>query len=223
MLELRIENLSKKFKNEIVLENVSLVLDSNKIYGFVGRNGSGKSVFLKLLLGLYIKSEGEIKLNGKIIENVYDYSPIIRAFLDNGTFINDITGLDNLLLINSISKLSSENQICKLLDEVNLLEERNKRFSKYSHGMKQKLGIACALMDDPEILLLDEPFNGIDGESVYKIKKMLLEYKSNKKLIIITSHVKDDLIGLCDEVYTFNEGTVSTYLDNSTHQKIRFD
>ena len=180
-------------------------------------------VFLKILCGLYTKSEGVVRLNGKVIENVYDYSSIIRAFLDNGTFISDITGLENLLLINRISNLSNDKQICKVLDEVNLLEERNKKFSKYSHGMRQKLGIACALMDNPDILLLDEPFNGIDSESVDTIKKMLFQFKSKEKLIIITSHVKDDLIGLCDEIYTFNDGTVSTYLNNSADQKIRFD
>jgi len=199
-MKIEVKNLSKKFKNEVVLENINLCFEENHIYGLIGKNGSGKSVFLKMLCGLYKPTIGEILFDGEncILKNSFPKDT--RAIIEKPEFIPDLSGFENLKLLAQIQKKISDKEINDTLKLVNLYEERNKKFYKYSQGMKQKLGLAQVLMENPKIMILDEPFNGIEEESSNKLRNLLKEIKKDK-IIIIASHYKEDLENIVDEIY----------------------
>ena len=131
------------------------------------------------------------------------------ALIEKPNFIADLTGFENLKLLASIQKKINDSDINKILDEVHLNEDRNKKYHKYSLGTKQKLGIAQAIMEDPEVIVLDEPFNGVENETAEQIRTLLLKLKKKGKLIIIASHIKEDIAILADEVYEFDAGMVT--------------
>jgi len=206
-MKIEIQNVSKKFKETLVLENVNIVLTSGHIYGFKGRNGSGKSILLKIMCDLICPSEGKVLIDGNSIHNeAYKFD--IGALIENPSFFSNLSGFENLKLLAEIKNKIGVREINETLEAVNLLTEKNKKYGKYSLGMKQKLGIAQAIMEDQKILLLDEAFNGIEDESVDKIKKYLLKEKEKGKIIVITSHIAEDLEKLCDKIFYFKNGKV---------------
>ena len=207
-MKIEVQNLEKKFKNNTILSDVNLEFTSGHIYGLAGRNGSGKSVFLKILCGLYKPTLGIVLFNGKNYHLDNMFVPNLRALIEKPSFFPDLTGYENLELLAKIQNKISSNEILSSLKRVNLIEEKDKLYKEYSLGMKQKLGIAQVIMENPDILILDEPFNGIEEETVKKISNYLLELKHLGKLIIISSHIKEDLNYLCDEIYYFNNGKV---------------
>lgn len=208
-MKIQINHVSKKFKNTVILEDINVEFESGKIYGLVGRNGSGKSVFLKMICGFYTPTSGEILFDGRNIIKEQSYPPSTRALIEHPNFLPDLSGYDNLELLAQIQNKITKEEIEKALEDVNLIAEKDKKYSKYSLGMKQKLGIAQVLMEDPSVIILDEPFNGIEEESVTKIKKLLLEEKKKGKIIIIASHIKEDIVELSDKVYKFDNGSVT--------------
>lgn len=207
-MKIEVKNLEKKFKNNTILSDVNLEFTSGHIYGLAGRNGSGKSAFLKILCGLYKPTLGIVLFNEKNYNLDNMFVPNLRALIEKPSFFPDLTGYENLELLAKIQNKISSNEILLSLKRVNLIEEKDKLYKEYSLGMKQKLGIAQAIMENPDILILDEPFNGIEEETVKKISDYLLELKHLGKLIIISSHIKEDLNYLCDEIYYFNNGKV---------------
>ena len=206
-MKITINNLTKKFKDEIVLNNINMTLESGNIYGIIGQNGSGKSVLLKIICAFYIPSQGEVLIDNINYCNGKNFPKNLRALIEKNAFLPDISGFNNLKLLAKIENKSTDEEINESLKIVNLYEEKDKMFSKYSMGMKQKLGIASVLMEDPEILILDEPFNGIDEESKEKITNELIKIKNNK-IIIITSHIKDEITSLCDHVFEMKNGKI---------------
>ena len=192
-----------------MIKKCSLTLTEGHIYGFIGRNGSGKSVMLKMICGFYTPTTGEILLDGKNYNQDGKFPPSMGALIEKPNFIADLTGFENLKLLASIQKKIDDYDINKILDEVHLNEDRNKKYHKYSLGTKQKLGIAQAIMEDPEIIVLDEPFNGVENETAEQIRTLLLKLKKKGKLIIIASHIKEDIAILADEVYEFDAGMVT--------------
>ena len=182
-MKITINNLTKKFKDEIVLNNINMTLESGNIYGIIGQNGSGKSVLLKIICAFYIPSQGEVLIDNINYCNGKSFPKNLRALIEKNAFLPDISGFNNLKLLAKIENKITDEEINESLKIVNLYEEKDKMFSKYSMGMKQKLGIASALMEDPEILILDEPFNGIDEESKEKITNELIKIKNNKIII----------------------------------------
>lgn len=200
-------NVSKQFKKKIILNSVNLSLDDGYIYGLVGANGSGKSVFLKLLCGFYKPTTGEILYDGERITKNNAYKFRIRALIEKPCFFADLSGYENLELLAKICNEIEKKEILDTLNLVNLLEEKNKKYSLYSLGMKQKLGIAQALMEDPRVLILDEPFNGVDKKSIGEIQEYIRKIKKNK-IIIISSHVEEDLKSLVDKTILFIDGNV---------------
>ena len=206
-MKIEIKNVSKKFKNNLVLDKVNLTFTTGHIYGLKGRNGSGKSVFLKILAGLYTPSEGEVLFDNKKFNPKKEYPPNMRALIENPTFFANMTGYENLKLLAKIQGKISDKEILEALELVNLISEKDKKYNKYYLGMKQKLGIAQVFMEDPEILILDEVFNGLEENTVLKLKDYLKEIKK-EKIIIITSHQKEDLELLCDKIYFFDNGVV---------------
>lgn len=205
-----LKNVSKKYKKNTILENINIEFESGNVYGFVGRNGSGKTVLLKMICGFINPTEGEISFDGKVLNKDIKIPPNTRCLIENPSFIPMMSGYDNLKLLADITKKIGKEEIIKSLKDVNLYDEKDKSYYKYSLGMKQKLGIAQAIMEDPDILVLDEPFNGIEDKSIEKIRNILLEYKKQGKIIIIASHIKEDMDILADYVYEVKNGTINS-------------
>ncbi len=208
-MKIEIKNVSKKFKEIEALKNVSMTLESGHIYGFIGHNGSGKTVLLKLICAFLEPSTGEILFNGENIIKNNKFPPSTRALIERPNFISELSGLENLESLARIQNKIGEEEIENTLKKVGLEENKDKLYYKYSLGMKQKLGIAQVLMEDQEVLILDEPFNGLDEESTKKIRKILLQEKEKGKLIILATHIKEDMEMLCDEIFKFNDGVVT--------------
>lgn len=206
---IEIKEISKSFRGVKVLKNVSMTLESGHIYGFIGHNGSGKTVLLKLICAFFEPTTGEILFNGTNVIKNNEYPPSTRALIERPTFISELSGKENLELLAKIQKKIGEKEIENALEKVGLEKEKDKLYYKYSLGMKQKLGIAQVLMEDPQILILDEPFNGLDDESAKNIRQILLEEKKKGKLIILATHLKEDIELLCDELYKFDDGVVT--------------
>ena len=207
-MKLEIKNLSKKFKDVYVLKDINLTFESGKIYGFTGRNGSGKSVLLKIICGFYTPTSGEVLLDNYnyILNN--DFPKSTRCLIEKPNFLPDLTGYENLKLLASIENKIGDKEIMDTIEKLNLKEEINKRYSKYSLGTKQKLGIAQVLMEDPKLIVLDEPLNGIENETAKEVRKILNEEKKKDKIIIVASHIKEDIDTLADVVYNIDNGIV---------------
>lgn len=208
-MKIELKNVYKSFNKNKVIKNVSMTLEGGNIYGFYGRNGTGKSVLLKIIAGLYVPTSGEVIIDGVDINKTGDYPKNMRIFIEKSAFFPDISGFENLKLLADINKAIDEEKILETLEIVNLIGEKNKKYCKYSLGMKQKLGIAQVIMENPDILIFDEPFNGIEQVTVDKLTKYLLNEKKKGKLIIISTHIKEDLIKLSDEIYLFDNGLIS--------------
>lgn len=206
MIELK--NVTKKFDSNDVVKNVNLKFETGNIYGFYGRNGSGKSVLMKLIAGLYVPIEGEVLYDGKNYNNVLEFPPSLRALIEKPNFFPDLTGYQNLELLAKIQNKIGKDEILKALEIVNLKDEKDKKYSKYSLGMKQKLGIAQAIMENSEIILLDEPFNGIEEVTVTKLIEYLKTIKKDK-IIIFSTHIREDLDNLTDKVYICENGNLN--------------
>lgn len=206
---IEVRNVCKSFKNINVLNNVNMTFENGRIYGINGRNGSGKSVLLKILCGIYYPSSGCVLYDGKESSSEVIISSNIRALIENPSFFPSLTGFENLKVLAKIQNKISDKDIDWALKSVNLFQEKNKKYSEYSLGMKQKLGIAQVIMENPQVLVLDEPFNGIEEESVKKITKFLINEKNKGKIIILSSHIKDDLENISDVIYRFDAGNVT--------------
>ena len=208
-MEIKLENVSKRFKNENVLKGISYSFESGKIYSIVGRNGSGKSVLLKIIAGLYLQDKGNVLFDNKNYNMINEIPNNLGIVIEQPSFINDLTGLENLKLLASIRNVATERDIVESLEIVNLKDDMNKKYSKYSLGMRQKLSIAQAIMEQQKVILLDEPFNGIDRQSVVAIKEYLKRVKNEDKLIIITTHIMDDVVDLSDVMLNIEDGMLN--------------
>jgi len=208
-MKLEVKKISKKFGNNEVLHDVNINMESGKVYGFIGRNGSGKSVLLKIICGFYMPTEGTILLDDDNYIERNSFPKDTRALIEKPNFLPDLTGLENLELLASIQNKIGKKEILETVDKVNLSSEIDKKYSKYSLGTKQKLGIAQVLMEDPKIIILDEPFNGVEDETVNKMRNILKEEKKKDKIIIIASHIKEDIEILADVVYKVDGGKVT--------------
>lgn len=212
-LKIKLQNISKKFQNNKVLENVNLEFTNGKIYSFIGRNGSGKSVLFKIISGFYKPSTGKVLFDDLDINKDIKVLPSTRTLIERPSFIPNLSGYQNLKLLASIQNKIGDEEIFDALKKVNLYEEKDKLYHKYSLGMKQKLGLAQVLMENPEVLILDEPFNGIENDSVEKLRNILLEEKKNGKIILIATHIKEDIEILSDEIYRVDNGIVTKLND----------
>lgn len=208
MSNIVVKEVSKSFDDAEVLHDINLEFKEGHIYGFVGRNGSGKSVLFKILCGLYFPTTGSVVIDGVDIHKNNIFPNNMRVLIEKPNFLPNLTGLENLKLLASIQNKITEDDIIDILNKLNLKDDMNKLYHKYSLGMKQKLAIAQVLMEDPEIMIFDEPFNGIEEKTVKIIKNILLEEKKKKKIILIASHIKDDVEQLADIVYLMDDGKI---------------
>ncbi len=201
-----VENLSKKYKDKTVLQRVDLQMENGKIYGLVGRNGSGKTVLMKCICGFARPTTGTVRLDDEIIGKDMDFIKNAGIIIETPGFINHITGMQNLRNLASIRGTIDEKQIKESMDLVGLDYKNRTKVGKYSLGMRQRLGIAQAIMEDPDILILDEPMNGLDNQGVEDIRKLLLDLKEQGKIILIASHNREDIDVLCDHVWEMDRG-----------------
>lgn len=208
-MTIEFKNVTKKFKDITILKDINLVFESGNIYGLFGRNGSGKSVFLKLLCDFYTPSEGEILYNGENLNKKLEFPPNTRALIEKPNFFPDLTGFENLKFLAEIQNKITDKEINDTLEFLGLDNEKNKKYSKYSLGMKQKLGIAQVLMENPDVIVLDEPFNGVENVTVLKIIDYLKEEAKKGKLIFISTHIMEDLEKLTDKIYYFDDGAIN--------------
>lgn len=205
MYHLVTKHIYKGFKNEIVLEDVNLDLLGGHIYGVIGKNGTGKSVFFKMICGFMHPDAGTIIANGKILGKDVDFPPSLGAIIENPGFLPYESGMKNLEYLAGIKKIATRDIIKESIKRVGLDPKSKKWVGKYSLGMKQRLAIAQAIMENPDFIILDEPMNGLDEDGVMEIRKLLIELKSQGKLIIVASHNKEDISTLCDEVYEIKD------------------
>lgn len=200
-------NLKKEFKGNTVFDNVNLKFEKGNIYGITGKNGSGKSVFFKVLAGLYYPTSGEVLFDKVNYSSNDKFPPSMRAFIGKPEFFNDLNAFDNLKVLTNIQHKVGNIEIEKTLDLVNL-ENNKKIYSKFSEGMKQKLALAATFVEETEIILLDEPFNALEEETVKKICEYINSIKKDK-IILISTHYKEDLVNLnVDKIIKFAEGKV---------------
>lgn len=203
-----LNHVSKIIDNQVVLNNINISLENNKIYGFIGRNGSGKSILFRLICGLIYPTTGTIMIDNKNISENQQFPSSIGALINKPKFLDQLSGFDNLCLLASIQNVIAESDIEDILKKVGLEKEQNKKFGKYSLGMKQKLGIAQAIMENPNIVILDEPFSGLDKQSVDNMRNLVYNLKRKDRIILISSHIKEDIEILCDEVFELDQGEI---------------
>jgi len=205
---IKVENITKKFGETTVLDGISLTFDKNKIHGLIGRNGSGKTMLLKCICGFVIPTAGTIYVNGMEIGKDLDVPESVGIIIEAPSFLPNYDGYTNLKFLAAINNIISKEQIYAVIEKVGLDPKSKRPVGKYSLGMRQRLGIAQALMEDPDILILDEPMNGLDNQGVADIRKLLLELRNQGKTIILASHGKEDIEILCDTVHELDRGKV---------------
>lgn len=210
---IEVSNISKTISGASILEDISLNLYEGKVYGFQGRNGSGKTMLFRAIAGLIAVDKGEVIVNGLKLDNKY-FAKDIGLLLENPAFLPNLSGKKNLEMIASIRKVIDEKRIEEILHTVGLFKARDKAFSKYSLGMKQRLAIGQAIMEYPKILLLDEPTNAIDEDGIKILKHIVKEEKKRNTIVLIASHEKEIIEELADEVFLMREGRIIDHLIN---------
>jgi len=205
---IEIHNLKKVFDKRVIFENINLDIDEGEIVGFVGPNGSGKSVLFKIICGFLRPTEGSVIYENKIIGKDIDFIPSLGVLIEKNGFIEDYNHFKNLQYLAQIKNIISNQDIRDALYAVGLDPDDKTKVKKYSLGMRQKLGIAQAVMENPKVLVIDEPFNGLDKDTVKKIKKLIINMKDNGCTIFLTSHIPGDIDELADKIYEFNNNTL---------------
>ena len=208
---LKLTNVNKIIKKRTILSEINLSLTKGNIYGLYGRNGSGKTMLIRTIAGLILPTSGEIEVFGKVLGRDISFPESMGITIENVGFWPKYTGFECLQLIASIKKKANNQQIATALDRVGLDPYDKRRFNQYSLGMKQKLAIAQAIMEQPDLIMLDEPTNSLDEESIKNIRQLLLEETERNALIIIASHNKEDLKVLADKTYQLTDGCIQDY------------
>lgn len=206
---LTVKKLVKKFGEKKVLNGVSLNCEDGKIYGIVGYNGSGKTVLFKCICGFFRPEEGEIFIKGKSNMQNKQYLSHMGIIIEEPAFLKNKSAYQNLKYLYLINHPLNRELLFHVLERVGLDPADRKKVGKYSMGMKQRLAIAQAIMENPDILILDEPMNGLDKDGVKEIRNLLLNLKKEGKTILLASHNKDDIEILCDEVYDMDGGILT--------------
>ncbi len=200
-----VQNMGLSIKNEIILKDINMEANQGEIWGIVGRNGSGKTMLMKCICGFVRPTEGKVFINEKQIGRDADYPSDVGMMIEVPGFIPYYSGYKNLKLLADINGKIGKKEILESMGTVGLDGGLKRPVRKYSLGMRQRLGIAQAIMEHPSILILDEPFNGLDMDGVKEIRKLLLRYREQGKIILIASHISEDINILCDHVINLNE------------------
>ena len=190
----------------MVLKDISCEFVSGNIYGIVGKNGSGKTMLLREIAGLIRPTKGSISVDGKTLHHDISFPPNLGLIIEKPDFLNYLTGFENLKMLAEIRHRVADDKIKTLMTKFSLEPNSKQTVKKYSLGMKQKIGIIQAIMENPDILILDEPFNALDEDTVLLVRNLLLQYRKDGKLIVITSHHREDIDAICNHIYRMEEG-----------------
>ena len=201
---IRIDSVTKQFKELCALDHVSVTFEQGKIHGIIGRNGSGKTVLLKCICGFMAATSGQITIDGKAVKPSSPQQ--IGAIIETPGFIDSISGFRNLLYLSQINRTVSKEQIRSVMQKVGLDASLKKPVRKYSLGMRQRLGIAQAIMEEPPLLVFDEPMNGLDNAGVRDMRELFRELRRSGKTILLASHNPLDIEELCDTVCEMDAG-----------------
>lgn len=207
-MKVELKNVSKRLNDVTVLEDISLTLESGTIYGLKGKNGCGKTMLMRMMAGLIYPTSGTVSIDGEILHKDIATPRSIGILIENPAFLPGYTGQRNLELLAGLTGKADRTQIAKTMSRVGLDPNDKRTYRKYSLGMKQRLGIACALMECPDLILLDEPINAIDEKGVPKIWEALQEEKQRGALIVIACHDTEELESLADQIITIEEGKI---------------
>ena len=208
-MQIEIEHLCKVLEREEVLKDLTFRMESGTIYGIKGKNGSGKTMLLRAICGLIRPTSGTVKINGEIIGKDITFPRSVGALIENPGFISNISGYDNLKMLADIKGAIKKDEIEDSMVRVGLDQSAwKKKYRKYSLGMKQKLGIAAAIMEHPDLIILDEPTNALDEESVERLRLILQEEKKRGGLILIASHDMEELNLLSDQIIVMENGKI---------------
>ncbi len=213
-MKIKITHLSKKIKKAVILDDVNMELESGRIYGLKGKNGSGKTMLMRAICGLITPTSGTVEIDGKILGKDISFPESIGVLIENPSFISNYTGMKNLQVLASIQKRIGDEEIRNTLEMVGLDPNDKRTFKKYSLGMKQRLGIAEAIMERPDIVILDEPINALDESGAAMIREILHNLRDEGKLIILACHDTEELNFLADEIYEIAEGKIVGHIEN---------
>lgn len=207
-MKIQIEQLKKTIKGVTVLDDINYTFNGGRIYGLSGKNGCGKTMLMRLIAGLIYPTGGTIRINDRVLGKDMSFPDSIGILIENPVFLNDYTGYENLKMLADLQRNVSDQEIRDTLEQVGLNWEDKRRFYKYSLGMRQRLGIAAAIMGGPDIILLDEPINAIDADGVEVIGQAIRNLADENRIIIIACHDKEEMDYLADEKIYMSEGRI---------------
>jgi len=205
-VKISIKKLNKRIHKNQIIQDINVDFQGGKIYGLKGYNGSGKTMLMRLIAGLILPTDGEILINGRRLGKDITFPDRIGILIENPSFLDGYTGYENLKLLADIQKRIDSVKIRKVLEQVGLDPDDKRKYRKYSLGMKQRLGIAAAVMEGNDILLIDEPTNALDTEGIVMVKDLLRREKERGALVIIACHEPAIIKELSDEIYTIENG-----------------
>ena len=215
-MKLTVKDYTKVIKGKVILDQVNLTLSNGRIYGFYGRNGSGKTMLFRAICTLIMPTSGDVLIDDvSIIKEKYDLNNF-GILIETPNFYPYLSGYDNLDMLYRINHKKDKEHIEEILKKVDLYEAKDQKYKEYSLGMKQKLRIAQAIMENQQIIILDEPTNGLDEGSIKKLHQLILDKKKKKKLVLLASHNQEDLNYLCDKIYYISNGKVSDQKKGTT-------
>ncbi len=204
-----LKGVTRRFGEDLVLKEVNFAMEEGRVYGIVGNNGSGKTVLMKCICGFLRPTTGTVRVFGKQIGRDVDFPEELGVIIESPGFLTSLTGRKNLEILAALQGKIRGAGIRAAMEKVGLDPDLKKAVEKYSLGMRQRLGIAQAIMEDPKLLVLDEPFNGLDKNGVAQIRNLLLELREKGKTILLASHNEEDIRILCDEVYEMDGGVLT--------------
>lgn len=208
MKSVRIVNYTKKIKSNVILDNINYTFEKGKIYAIIGRNGSGKTMLLRAICGLIFPDNGEIYIDDKQLHKDISFPDNCGVIIENSELLPNFSGFENLKILSKIKKTASDNDIISALETVGLDSQSKKKVKAYSLGMKQRLSIAQAIFENPELLLMDEPTNALDEKGVDMIRNILQKFRDNDAIVLIASHNKEDIEILADEIINISDGKI---------------
>jgi ABC-2 type transport system ATP-binding protein len=214
MALIEIKDVTKTFKGLILFQDMNFNVEEGKIYGIIGPNGSGKTVLFKMICGFIFPDQGSIMVEGIELGKNKRFPDNFGIIIERPGYIGNLSGIENLMSLASIQGKVSEKDIRKTMELIGLQPNNKRKVKDFSLGMKQKLAIAQAIMENQKILILDEPFNALDSESVTNIRNLLIKFREEGKTILLTSHNELDIKVLCDKVYRINNQTLEEVVMN---------
>ena len=220
MYAIEAHHLSRQFGQKVILKDVSFQLEAGRIHGLVGDNGSGKSVLLKCLCGILPCDSGKVMIQGREIKPGKGTPPVMGIVIEHPGFLGSMSGWGNLKYLAGIRGIATDEKIKEVLACVGLADDAGKQVRKYSLGMRQKLAIAQAIMEDPDVFIMDEPFNGLDKASVGAMRQLFSTLRARGKTFLLVSHHASDIDGLCDDVYEIEHGSVALHTPNKTKKEV---